>query len=112
MSGESVSDGKAGQQRNTPHSSITVTGVGAVTGYGWGRKHTWDGFLLGESAVKLTHGFDGFVEGGSAYVSLVAPGGDRRDGPSKFMQAVRFAAREAVTDALERVGEPGPNRPA
>ena len=75
--------------RETPAS---ITGVGAVTGFGWGRKHTWDGFLLGDSAVKLTDGFDGFVDGGSAYVSAIAPGGDRRDGPSRFMQAVRFAA--------------------
>ena len=22
-----------------------IAGVGAVTGYGWGRKHVWDGFL-------------------------------------------------------------------
>ena len=38
--------------RDTP---MSITGVGAVTGYGWGTKHVWDGFLLGESAVKLTH---------------------------------------------------------
>ena len=34
---------------------MNITGVGAVTGYGWGAKHLWDGFLLGESAVKLVH---------------------------------------------------------
>ena len=33
--------------------------------------------------------------------------GDRRDGPSRFMQALRFAAREAITDATERGWEPG-----
>ena len=37
---------------------INIIGVGAVTGYGWGRKHVWDGFLLGESAVKLVTGLD------------------------------------------------------
>ena len=35
-------------RRSAPTS---ITGVGAVTGYGWGRKHVWDGFLLGESAT-------------------------------------------------------------
>ncbi len=34
--------------------------------------------------------------------------GDRRDGPSRFMQAARFAAREAITDAMERGWKPGP----
>jgi 3-oxoacyl-[acyl-carrier-protein] synthase II len=87
---------------------MNITGVGAVTGYGWGSKHLWDGFLLGESAVKLTPGLDGYVDGGQAYLSLIAEGGDRRDGPSRFMRAARFAAREAIGDALERGWKPGP----
>jgi 3-oxoacyl-[acyl-carrier-protein] synthase II len=84
-----------------------ITGVGAVTGYGWGTKHVWDGFLLGESAVKLTPGLDGYVDGGFAYLSRITDDGDRRDGPSRFMQALRFAAREAITDAYERGWKPG-----
>lgn len=87
---------------------INIIGVGAVTGYGWGRKHVWDGFLLGESAVKLVTGLGEFVAGGEAYLSLINDGGDRRDGPSRFMQAFRFAAREAIIDATERGWEPGP----
>src|ERR1700722_15934561 len=91
-----------------PVTPIHITGVGAVTGYGWGRKHVWDGFLLGESAVKLVTGLDGYVDGGQAYLSLITDEGDSRDGPSRFMQAARFAAREAITDALERGWKPGP----
>jgi 3-oxoacyl-[acyl-carrier-protein] synthase II len=96
-----------------PHGSgraapVNIAGVGAVTGYGWGAKHLWDGFLLGESSVKLTGGLEGYVDGGQAYLSLIADGGDRRDGPSRFMRAARFAAREAIGDALERGWEPGP----
>ena len=91
--------------RETP---AHIAGVGAVTGYGWGRKHVWDGFLLGESAVKLTDGFPAFREEGTAYVAKIRSEGDRRDGPSRFMQAVRFAAREAITDAIERGWRPGP----
>ena len=79
-----------------------------MTGYGWGTKHLWDGFLLGESAVKLTTGLEGFVDGGQAYLSLIADEGDRRDGPSRFMQAARAAAREAISDAMERGWKPGP----
>lgn len=91
-------------RRNAPAS---ITGVGAVTGYGWGRKHVWDGFLLGESAVRLTTGLDGFVDGGEAWISTITDEGDRRDGPSRYMQALRFAAREAITDATDRGWKPG-----
>ena len=99
----SSSPGRAGKD-----SPVSITGVGAVTGYGWGTKHVWDGFLLGESAVRLTEGLDGYVDGGYAYLSRITDEGDRRDGPSRFMQALRFAAREAITDAYERGWEPGP----
>ncbi len=91
--------------RDTP---MSIAGVGAVTGYGWGTKHMWDGFLLGESAVKRQEGLEGFVEGGYAYISTITAEGDRQDGPSRFMQALRFAAREAITDALDRGWKPGP----
>src|ERR1700722_13537721 len=90
-----------------PVTPMNITGVGAVTGYGWGKKHVWDGFLLGESAVKLVTGLGNYVDGGQAYLSLITDEGDRRDGPSRFMQAVRFAAREAIADALERGWKPG-----
>ena len=95
-------------RRRDRNTEISITGVGAVTGYGWGRKHVWDGFLLGESAVKLVTGLGEFVAGGEAYLSLINDEGDRRDGPSRFMQAFRFAAREAISDATERGWEPGP----
>jgi len=87
---------------------VNITGVGAVSGYGWGKKHIWDGFLLGESAVKLTTGLEGFPDGESAYIATITAEGDRHDGPSRFMQSLRFAAREAVSDALERGWKPGP----
>ncbi|HLH28993.1 MAG TPA: beta-ketoacyl synthase N-terminal-like domain-containing protein, partial [Acidimicrobiales bacterium] len=62
---------------------------------------------LGESAVTLVTGLDGYVDGGQAYLSLIPDEGDPKDGPSRFMQAMRAAAREAVHDAVERGWKPG-----
>lgn len=90
-------------------SALTINGVGAVTGYGWGRKHLWDGLLLGESSVKEHPGFGRFLDQETAFVSLIPAEGDRRDGPSLYMQAVRFAAREAIRDAFDRGWQPGEN---
>ena len=98
---------EASERTARRHAPTSITGVGAVTGYGWGRKHVWDGFLLGESAVRLTTGLDGFVDGGEAWLATITDEGDRRDGPSRYMQALRFAAREAITDANERGWKPG-----
>jgi hypothetical protein len=39
---------------NTP---MTITGAGAVTGYGWGTTPLWDGLLSGKPAAKLVDGF-------------------------------------------------------
>ncbi len=84
-----------------------IVGIGAVTGFGWGTKHLWDGFNLGESSVRLVTGLDGYVDEGKAYLSLVADEGDSKDGPSRFMRAARFAGREAVANAVDRGWEPG-----
>ena len=107
MSGEAVRP--TSDQRRTPAvgAPVNITGVGAVTGYGWGTKHMWDGFMLGESAVKLTQVADA-LDGEGAYLATIAPEGDRRDGPSRFMRSLRFAAREAITDAQQRGWRPGP----
>jgi hypothetical protein len=36
---------------------MTITGIGAVTGYGWGTTSLWDGLLSGKPAAKLIDGF-------------------------------------------------------
>ena len=54
-----------------------VTGAGAVTGYGWGRKRIWDGFLLGESAVKPVPGLDQYLDS-PPYLSVISGSGDIR----------------------------------
>ena len=74
-----------------------------MTGYGWGRELLWEGLLSGKSAARLHE----FGDMGLAWAAPVPPGGDRKDGPTRFMRAMRAAAREAVTDALERGWTPG-----
>jgi len=87
---------------------MSITGAGAVTGYGWGRKRIWDGFLLGESAVKPVPGLDAYLDS-PPYLAMITGSGDVRDGKSRFTQALRFSAREAIVDAQERGWSPGPS---
>lgn len=61
--------------------------------------------LSGKSAAQLTDFGDDL---GLAWVAPVPPGGDPKDGPSRFMRAMRGAAREAVADAKSRGWTPGP----
>lgn len=103
-----AADGTLTSRRPGRSSPMSIAGVGAVTGYGWGSKHLWDGFMLGESAVRLRTGLDGYVDGGQAYVATISADGGRPGGPSRFMRALRFAAREAIADAMERGWRPGP----
>ena len=86
---------------------IDFAGIGAVTAYGWGREPLINGLLSGVSAVLPHDGYDA-GPGGKAFVAKVADGGQESDGPSRFARAMRAAAREAVTDALERGWTPGP----
>ena len=87
---------------------MNITGVGAVTGYGWGPSTSGTGSCSARARSSWSTGLDGYVDGGQAYLAAIADEGDRRDGPSRFMRALRFAAREAITDALERGWKPGP----
>jgi 3-oxoacyl-[acyl-carrier-protein] synthase II len=84
-----------------------ITGVGTVTGYGWGTKHLWDGLVLGESSVVPQPGFGECFDTDEIWLSLISDQGDPSDGPSKFSRALHAAAREAVDDALERGWRPG-----
>lgn len=84
----------------------TITGIGAVTGYGWGRELLWDGLMSGKSAGALVDGF-GVVDDGPGWLAKVEDGGDRSDGPSRFHRAVRWTIREAVNDAMARGWKPG-----
>ncbi|MFZ0666919.1 MAG: beta-ketoacyl synthase N-terminal-like domain-containing protein [Acidimicrobiales bacterium] len=86
---------------------VSIAGVGAVTGYGWGQKLLREGMLSGESAVKLTPGFSSHFDTDEVWVALIEEGGDPADGRSLYARAVRHAAREAFTDAYDRGWRPG-----
>lgn len=86
----------------TERPATTVAGIGAVTAYGWGRKHLWDGLVSGESAASKTPGFSSHFDVDEIWVARVPEGGDPNDGSSRFSRAVNAAAREAIEDAVER----------
>ncbi len=86
---------------------VSICGVGAVTGYGWGKKLLWDGLITGESAVWWAPGYAPYIEGDHIWGGKVPDGGDPEDGESRFARALCFSVREAVADARERGWKPG-----
>jgi 3-oxoacyl-[acyl-carrier-protein] synthase II len=92
--------------RRAGRSLASICGYGAVTGYGWGRKFLHEGLLSGESAVRPTPGFSPHFEHDVQWVARVEDGGDPADGPSRFARVVRYTAREAVTNAVDRGWRP------
>ncbi|MEU7767890.1 beta-ketoacyl synthase N-terminal-like domain-containing protein [Nocardia sp. NPDC049190] len=85
---------------------MTIAGIGAVTGYGWGRETFWQGLLSGASAASTQSGY-GPGRDQDAWVSLVPDGGDPQVSASRYGRAVHAAAREAITDARDRGWQPG-----
>lgn len=96
------------QPPHPPSSPASICGLGAITGYGWGQKYLWDGLYGGVSAVQPTPGFGEHFPFDDGWVARVADEGDPSDGPTRFARATRFAAREAVHNALDRGWRPGP----
>src|SRR5260370_41822548 len=94
-------------KRESGLSLATICGVGTVTGYGWGKKHLWDGLLKGDSAVRPHSGFGSRFDRDSIWVSLIPDEGGV-DGETKFTRSLHAAAREAIEDARERGWGPGP----
>ncbi|MBB5158508.1 beta-ketoacyl synthase N-terminal-like domain-containing protein [Saccharopolyspora phatthalungensis] len=83
-----------------------INGIGAVTGYGWGRDALWEGLSGGKIAARSVPGH-GPDRDQTAWVAKVPDGGDELDGPSRFARAMRGAAREAIIDAGRRGWQPG-----
>jgi 3-oxoacyl-[acyl-carrier-protein] synthase II len=86
---------------------VGICGIGAVTGYGWGRKYLWEGATTGEPSARLTPGYGAVFAQDDVWVSLVPEGGDAADGRSRFGRALHASVREAVDDAMDRGWRPG-----
>lgn len=85
---------------------MTIAGIGAVTGYGWGRETLWEGLLSGKPAARLFPGY-GPERDRNGWVARVPEGGDPDLPDSRYIRAIMSAAREAVADAQERGWRPG-----
>lgn len=86
---------------------MTITGIGAVTGYGWGRETFWAGVLSGKSAARFEAGY-GLDPADGGWAALIPDGGDPALGGTRYGRAVLTAAAEAWADARERGWVPGP----
>ncbi|MBV8950937.1 MAG: 3-oxoacyl-ACP synthase [Actinobacteria bacterium] len=95
----------SGSRARSPQPGIV--GLGAVTGYGWGRKLLWNGMLSGDSAVVARSGYGDVLGHDVAYAALLPDEGP--EGMSRFSGALTFAAEEAIEDATDRGWRPGPN---
>ncbi|MEU0506384.1 hypothetical protein [Nocardia sp. NPDC005998] len=85
---------------------MTIAGIGAVTGYGWGREALWHGLLSGKSAATLQPGY-GAGRDEHAWVALIPDGGDPVVSSSNYGRALQEAGREAIADASARGWRPG-----
>ncbi len=85
---------------------MSIAGIGAVTGYGWGRESLWQGLLSGKSAAQLQPGY-GPGRNEQAWVTLVPDGGDQAVSTSRYGRAMHESAREAIADACARGWRPG-----
>jgi 3-oxoacyl-[acyl-carrier-protein] synthase II len=91
-----------------PQAPAAITGVGMVTGYGWGKDSFWDGLHSGVSAVvDDTEAAEALGED-HFFISRV-PDPDPTSPISRFSRALLSAADEAIADARERGWEPGPS---
>ncbi|MGU3431887.1 beta-ketoacyl synthase N-terminal-like domain-containing protein [Actinomycetes bacterium M1A6_2h] len=84
---------------------MKVAGLGAVTGYGWGRDALWRGLVSGKPAAQLVGGY-GVERNEEVWLARVPHGGHERDG-SRSGRAMAAAVREALGDARGRGWRPG-----
>lgn len=93
-------------RRPAERSLVSIAGIGAVTGYGWGQKLLREGLYTSVPSIRPTPGFSPPMDDDIGWVSRIDDTGDPADGPSRMMRAVRFAAREAIENAFDRGWRP------
>lgn len=87
-------------------SNIGITGIGVISGYGWGTTALWNGLESGKAAATLHNDVAG-PNKNPLWLAKVPDGGDTADGTSRFSRALRGAAREAIDNAFSRGWRPG-----
>ena len=95
------------EDRSPGRSRVSITGAGAVTGYGWGQKFLREGLYTSVPSIRPTPGFAPYFDNDMGWASMIEDAGHVSDGPSRLMRAVRFAAREAIELAFDRGWRPG-----
>lgn len=86
--------------------AMHIAGIGAATGYGWGRQRLWSGLTSGKPAAALYPGY-GSAGRDAGWLARVPDGGSAEDGPTRSARAMRAVAREAIGDARTRGWTPG-----
>lgn len=85
---------------------VSVAGLGAVSGYGWGKDALWNGLMSSKPAARLTRiDEDGGSESG--WLARIPEGGDPDDGAALFTRSYLSSCREAIADARARGWAPG-----
>ncbi|MGO4445125.1 beta-ketoacyl synthase N-terminal-like domain-containing protein [Mycobacterium sp. 2YAF39] len=91
---------------NTVSTGVSFAGLGAVTGYGWGKDALWSGLMSSKPAARLTRvDDDGSDEMG--WLARIPEGGDPADGDGLFIRSYLSSCREAIADARGRGWVPG-----
>lgn len=85
---------------------VSFAGLGAVTGYGWGRDALWNGLMSGKPAARLCRIDE---EGGdeTGWLARIPEGGNLEDGDGLFIRSYLSSCREAIADARNRGWVPG-----
>ena len=85
---------------------VSFAGLGAVTGYGWGKDALWNGLMSSKPAARLIRvDEDGSDEMG--WLARIPEGGDPDDGDGLFIRSYLSSCREAIQDARGRGWVPG-----
>ena len=65
---------------------VSFAGLGAVTGYGWGREKLWNGLMSGKPAARLTR-IDDEGDDQSGWLARIPEGGNPEDGDGLIIRA-------------------------
>jgi 3-oxoacyl-[acyl-carrier-protein] synthase II len=85
---------------------VSFAGLGAVTGYGWGKDALWNGLMSSKPAARLTRVDDDSGDE-TGWLARIPAGGDPDDGEALFTRSYLSSCREAIADARARGWTPG-----